>query len=41
MEIESILNQALGTDESTTSDAVQAALPLLLGDMAQNSSSAG
>ena len=52
MEFEGILNQALnadtisqmsqtlGTDESTTGNAVQAALPLLLGAMAQNSSSA-
>ena len=52
MEFENILNQALnagtisqmsqalGEDESTTSNAVQAALPLLLGAMAQNSSSA-
>lgn len=51
MQFENILNQALnvdtinrmsqtlGTDESTTSNAVQAALPLLLGAMTQNSSS--
>ncbi|HJQ70245.1 MAG TPA: DUF937 domain-containing protein [Blastocatellia bacterium] len=52
MQFENILNQALdadtigqmsqtlGTDENTTSNAVQAALPLLLGAMTQNSSSA-
>ena len=52
MQFEGILNQALnvdtisqmsqtlGTDESTTSNAVQAALPLLLGAMTQNSTSA-
>ena len=34
------MSQALGTDESTTNNAVQAALPLLLGAMTQNSSSA-
>ena len=51
MQFEGILNQALnaetisqmsqslGTDESTTNNAVQAALPLLLGAMTQNSSS--
>lgn len=50
MDLQSILNQALsggainqmsrtlGTDESTTSNAVQVALPLLLGALARNSS---
>jgi len=33
------MSQALGTDESTTNNAVQAALPLLLGAMTQNSTS--
>src|SRR5687768_4374352 len=33
------MSQTLGTDESTTSNAVQAALPLLLGAMTQNSTS--
>jgi hypothetical protein len=32
------MSQVLGTDQSTTSNAVQAALPMLLGAMAQNSS---
>lgn len=50
MNLENILNQALnvrtidqmsqvlGTDQGTTANAVQAALPILLGAMAQNSS---
>jgi hypothetical protein len=33
------MSQALGTDQGTTNNAVQAALPLLLGAMTQNSAS--
>lgn len=33
------MSQTLGADESTTSNAIQAALPLLLGGLARNSSS--
>ncbi len=35
------LSQQIGADESTTSQAVQAALPLLLGGLARNASSPG
>ncbi len=35
------LSQQIGADESTTSQAVQAALPMLLGGLARNASSSG
>lgn len=35
------ISQQLGTDEGTTSNAIQAALPMLLGGLANNSASEG
>jgi hypothetical protein len=37
----SAISQSIGADESTTSSAIQAALPLIIGGMAHNASSAG
>ena len=37
----SAISQQIGADESTTSSAIQAALPLILGGLANNASSEG
>jgi hypothetical protein len=37
----SAISQSIGADESTTSSAIQAALPLIIGGMSHNASSAG